>query len=115
MTRFFKCFIPLMLLLLLGTFSQSEMMAAGLASETVCDNVSEISQSECEALQALYDSTNGPNWSDNSGWLTTNTPCSWFGVTCASGSVTELNLSNNLIGTPCAASYSAVPMETNGK
>lgn len=67
---------------------------------TDCTNVSQISQSECEALVALYTSTNGANWTKKTGWLTTNSPCIWYGVSCANGTnVTKLELgSNNLSG-----------------
>ncbi len=60
-----------------------------------CANVTQIPQSECEALVALYNSTNGPNWTTNTGWLATNMPCSWYGVTCASGHITQLQLYTN--------------------
>ncbi len=59
-----------------------------------CNNVTEIPVIECEALVALYNSTNGPNWTDNAGWLVTNTPCSWDGITCIAGQV-YLWLSDN--------------------
>ncbi|MEK7989369.1 MAG: leucine-rich repeat domain-containing protein, partial [Thiotrichaceae bacterium] len=64
-----------------------------------CSNVTEVSQSECETLVALYDSTDGDNWTDNTGWKQTNTPCSWFGVDCSDNSVAYLSLPNNkLVG-----------------
>ena len=48
---------------------------------------------EREALIALYNSTNGPDWINNSGWLgEEGTECSWFGVWCF---VNALELSNN--------------------
>ena len=51
------------------------------------------------ALVALYDSTDGANWTDNTGWLT-GTVSTWFGVTVSAGRVTEISLeSNNLSGT----------------
>jgi len=40
-----------------------------------CAGVSEIPTSECQALVALYNNTNGPDWADNTGWLVTNSPC----------------------------------------
>lgn len=69
-----------------------------------CSYVTEIPQTECEALVALYKSTDGDNWVDNTDWLMTYMPCSWYGVTCAAGSVTMLDMSgywvgNNLSGT----------------
>jgi hypothetical protein len=60
-----------------------------------CGNVTEIPSEECQALVALYNATDGPNWDDNSDWLQTNTPCGWHGVTCQNGHVTELRLSRN--------------------
>jgi V8-like Glu-specific endopeptidase len=60
-----------------------------------CKQVTEISKKECNALIVLYESTDGENWTDNSGWNVTNTPCSWYGVTCKNGSVEKLELSNN--------------------
>lgn len=61
-----------------------------------CTNVTEISQDECEALVALYNGTDGPNWADQSGWLVTNTPCSWYGVTCDEEHITQLDLSGSI-------------------
>ncbi|NBD34653.1 MAG: hypothetical protein GVY30_01485, partial [Chloroflexi bacterium] len=64
-----------------------------------CGDVTEIPQTECEALVALYESTDGDNWDDNTGWLTTDTPCDWYGVTCEAEHVAELTLYwNNLSG-----------------
>ncbi len=60
-----------------------------------CDGVSQIPQLECSALEALYNSTDGDNWDNNSGWLDTNTPCNWYGMVCSGGHVTELDLDNN--------------------
>ncbi|MGB1250320.1 MAG: cohesin domain-containing protein [Candidatus Promineifilaceae bacterium] len=65
-----------------------------------CGSVSEIPVNECEAISALYTSTNGDNWLNKTDWLDTDTPCSWYGITCASGHVTEIALSGNqLTGT----------------
>jgi hypothetical protein len=54
------------------------------------------------ALVALYNATNGSNWWSNTGWTVSGSPgdnpCGWYGVTCTSGRVTELDLSNNSIG-----------------
>ncbi|CAM9732585.1 unnamed protein product, partial [Laminaria digitata] len=51
-----------------------------------------------EALLALYDSTNGPNWPDNAGWATADTNLSnWYGLVIndTSNVVQELDLSSN--------------------
>jgi len=59
------------------------------------------------ALEALYNSTGGANWTNNTGWLQDCDPCGivsntpWHGITCFGNSevVTEINLNgNNLVG-----------------
>lgn len=50
--------------------------------------------SDFEALMTLYNETNGNEWINNSNWGTQDV-CTWYGVTCENGRVTELNLSNN--------------------
>ncbi len=86
-----------MLVLLLGG-------GAFVHAATDCNLVAEIPVQECQSLVNLYTSTAGTNWTNNTNWNATNTPCSWAGITCsASGSpkqVTEINLSGNqLTGT----------------
>ena len=53
-----------------------------------------------EALVALYNSTDGANWTDNTNWLSSEPLGSWYGVTTdESGSVTDISMTNNnLIG-----------------
>ncbi len=64
-----------------------------------CGNVTEIPGTECQALASLFYQANGLAWTNNSGWEQTNTPCTWFGVTCTNGHVTGINLvNNNLVG-----------------
>ena len=54
-----------------------------------------------DALSALYEGTDGPNWTDKTNWLSVEPLGEWYGVTTdADGRVTELNLEdNNLSGT----------------
>ena len=56
---------------------------------------------ETAALIALFRATDGDNWDDNANWLSAASIGEWAGVTTnSSGSVTELDLSdNNLTGT----------------
>lgn len=64
----------------------------------MCDDVTSIPVSECQALVSLYSSTNGDSWTDNTGWLVVGSdPCDWFGVACWSGSVTDVDLVNNAL------------------
>ena len=60
-----------------------------------CASVNQIPSAECQALVALYKSTNGPNWVDNNGWLVSNTPCTWSGISCTEGHVSHINLLYN--------------------
>jgi len=48
-----------------------------------------------EALVALYDATDGPNWRNNTNWLSTKSLSTWYGVTVSNWEVTGLNLSGN--------------------
>ncbi len=69
-------------------------------SFALCNSVTSIPPIECEALVALYQSTDGPGWRDVTGWLIDPDPCLWFGVTCAAGRVVRLDLGQNrLVGT----------------
>jgi hypothetical protein len=78
-----------------------------------CKQVTEISTAECKALIALYESTDGANWENNTGWNVTNTPCSWNGVTCQGKHVTRLSLGdNNLKGSISAKFFKLKKLES---
>ena len=99
MSAFALSFGFLVLMLLLFSLAASSKPDAAIAAspaipiptvvETItvtpftgCSSVIGVSQTECEALVALYRSTDGPKWTDHSNWLETNDPCEWQGVTC---------------------------------
>ena len=72
-----------------------------------CAGVTEIPVIECNALVALYNSTNGNGWTNKTGWLVTNTPCTWLGITCSAGYVKTIMIgANNLTG--------SIPAELGG-
>ena len=53
------------------------------------------------ALEALYDATDGPNWTDGTNWKTGAPLGEWFGVrTDTDGRVTELQLGRNNLSGP---------------
>ena len=55
------------------------------------------SQMEKDTLLVLYNATGGSNWTNS--WSVNEDFCTWYGVTCTSGNITGLSLSNNyLIG-----------------
>jgi len=74
-----------------------------------CSTVSGIPASECQALVALYNSTNGAGWTNHSGWLVTGTPCSWYGVTCDTGHVIRLDLSSDHLSGSISPELSKLP------
>ena len=58
-------------------------------------------------LIKLYESTNGANLLDNSGWLgTTGTECTWKGVSCSQNSVSTIQLVSSRPFNPKRASKS---------
>ena len=68
-----------------------------------CSVQSQIRAVECWALVALYGATNGPGWRESTGWLANITPCSWEGVICADGAVSQLSLTLNQLTGPIPA------------
>ncbi len=57
-----------------------------------CAAVKQIPFAECKALVALYNSTHGPDWVDNRGWLTTDDPCTWSGIECTGDHISHISL-----------------------
>jgi hypothetical protein len=59
----------------------------------------EILASDRDALIALYISTDGANWNNNTNWNTAAPVYEWFGVTVSDNQVIEIDLAfNNLVG-----------------
>ncbi|MEO0731621.1 MAG: T9SS type A sorting domain-containing protein [Bacteroidota bacterium] len=88
-------------------------IAAGTAvtvienNDSDCNSVTEVRDicfPDLAPLLALYNATDGPNWTDNTGWANAAAgqgldPCSgWFGVTCDNGRVIVLDLNPDIIG-----------------
>jgi hypothetical protein len=66
---------------------------------TFCDKVTDVSKTECEALMALYNSTNGANWKNDENWTTSTKVEDWYGVWVWDGHVKTILLDdNNLTG-----------------
>jgi len=83
-----------------ATTEKTVIVSTQTATTIDCAIQTEIPQAECKTLVSLYNSTNGDNWVDNTGWKITNMPCSWIGITCSGGNVTEIDrTSKNLVGT----------------
>ncbi|MEK8015309.1 MAG: leucine-rich repeat domain-containing protein [Candidatus Parabeggiatoa sp.] len=75
---------------------------------TDCNAVNEISPAECTSLLQLYHSTDGDNWHSNVGWNLSNTPCSWYGITCWNHSITKIVLNENQL-TGTIPNFNALP------
>ena len=60
-----------------------------------CALLSDVSQLECEAVLALYASTDGPNWITNTGWMKTSTICQWHGIVCRDNRIVMIVLARN--------------------
>ena len=66
---------------------------AGLAADAAAQG---NAASDRAALEALYDATGGPGWTDSTNWNTSAPIGEWFGVrTDAAGRVTRLDLRGN--------------------
>jgi hypothetical protein len=62
------------------------------------------------ALVDLYNSTNGPGWSNQTNWLSSASVSSWYGVTTAGGRVTQLSLANSGLKGVLPNSITALPL-----
>jgi Leucine-rich repeat (LRR) protein len=111
MRGLFFAILSICLVYLRPAFASGQVASPPLGAEIVasqspsafCASVTQIPRSECRALEALYNSTDGDNWSNHSGWLETNTPCSWSGVTCSGAHVRSLSLYQNQLSGPIPA------------
>ncbi|MEN8216812.1 MAG: leucine-rich repeat domain-containing protein [Pseudomonadota bacterium] len=79
----------------LGTPYSAILTITDNDSTVNCATVTEIPSTECEALVAIYNSTDGEQWSDNTRWTVTTNPCSWYGIECQNGHLTRLYLHYN--------------------
>ena len=87
---------PLFALLISGLLLAWLAPSAQAQTEFDCTAVTQIPQTECEALAVFYSATNGTDWLVNDGWLQTDTPCDWYGIVCDGGqNVTRIFLEAN--------------------
>jgi Leucine-rich repeat (LRR) protein len=60
----------------------------------------DVPQIEREALMALYNATDGSNWTNNTNWGTAELVSTWYGVTVDQGRVVQLDLNGNNLNGP---------------
>ena len=75
----------------LGVWMGCMAVAAGLLSEARGQDLA----TDRETLVAVYNATDGANWSNNRNWLSDEPLEEWHGVTVQDGRVTRLVLNNN--------------------
>lgn len=89
-----KSLISICLVLLIVLVSSIPALAE---PQIACSAITDVPQTECEALEALYNSTNGSDWTDSTNWLETNTVGNWSGVTVENDHVSRIELTNNAL------------------
>ena len=63
------------------------------------------------ALVDLFNATNGSEWTTKTNWLTSCSPCQWYGVSCGIGRrVVALELTNNNLSGSLPSSLSALSL-----
>ena len=79
-----------------ANWTQIDATTSFVETQAECDQLAV----EKNALIALYNSTDGPNWTDSTNWNTSAPVNDWFGVTVEGNQVVNITLtSNNLVGT----------------
>ena len=81
-----------------GAIDLSDFLAFAGVFGTTCEDRPDGSVSgDRAALVALYNATDGPNWNDNTNWLTDAPLGEWYGVeTDTSGRVVTLDLAGRV-------------------
>ena len=108
---FFVALTTLTALLVAVAGSVFAATAAALAGAADCTDVTAVPVAECSALVELYQNTGGDDWADHTGWLdfgAATAPCTWSGVVCRDGRVTELLLAGNRLSGALPASLGAL-------
>src|SRR4051812_34393607 len=60
-------------------------------------------------LEEFFNSTNGSQWKNNNGWLSSSNYCNWYGVHCNSiGNVTSISLNANQLSGPIPSSIGSL-------
>ena len=94
--------------LITSILSVSIMLFALLLSG--CADSHPSSQIDRQALISFYNATDGPNWKENSNWLSDAPLNHWYGVTAdPEGRVTSLDLWNNQLNGPIPAEIGNLP------
>jgi len=74
-----------------------------------CSLVTDVPESECEALVDFYINTNGAGWTNSTNWLISTEVDSWFGVSVTGGHVTLIELNGNGLSGDLPETLSQIP------
>jgi Leucine-rich repeat (LRR) protein len=91
-------------LVLLAVFCLLGMVIYPTRKAAAPQTPSELLPIEIDALEALYNATDGAHWTNHTGWLTDPDPCNWYGIDCGSHTWPEVHVinvklpNNNLTG-----------------
>ena len=78
--------------------AEGPVVIAATAGQAFGESAITVANPDRAALVALYNATGGPNWRDNTNWLTRAPLAEWYGVdTDTDGLVIELDLSHNAL------------------
>src|SRR4051812_14572330 len=83
------------------------LVFAVFINTTITANAQAVNKKDSLALVDLYNSTDGPNWSDKSNWLT-GPVSTWYGITVTGTRVTRINLHSNSLNGNIPASISSL-------
>ena len=72
------------------------LLMTALSTTTTSYAQQPVNVQDSLALIDFYDSTNGPNWTQNRGWKTGPVD-TWYGVTVTEGRVTEIRIEENYV------------------
>ncbi len=89
-------------LLLITLLSSVSLFATVPFADNFCDKPNlTIPKTECKALEALWNSTGGENWTNTDGWGVDTNVANWHGITLTEDNASVFKLvlaNNNLIG-----------------
>ena len=77
--------------IIINCIATDNISAGFQANSTVNLSINLDRQADSLALVELYNSTNGPGWTNNDNWLTGSID-TWYGITVSGDRVTEINL-----------------------
>ena len=95
---FLVCSLGIVLLWSVQPHLRAESDSQSQPTAFTCSTITDVPQSECQALAALYAATNGSGWLNKTNWLSeqqTQICDVWHGIICTNNRVTTISLGQN--------------------